>query len=395
MTWLRKAKEGLKAQQRRRELPDGLWTKCEDCGEILYHKELERNLWTCSKCSYHFRISARSYIKILVDEDTFVERFSEVVSTDPLKFRDAKRYSDRLKKAREETGLSEAVLCGEGRIEGHPCVLAIMDFAFLGGSLASAAGERIARCILLAIETRHPLLILSSSGGARMFEGILSLMQMAKANALLARLSDAGVPYISIMTHPTTGGVTASFASVGDVILAEPKALIGFAGPRVIKQTINQELPEGFQRSEFLLQKGMIDRIVHRTELKKSVAWLLRFFAAGAALPQKPRRRAGESLERFRAASLPIGTALPPEPPAPGAEGVAAGTRTIDLPEASPNGGTPAAAAPAPAPAAKTPSPAPAAKTPAPAPAAAPTPAAKTPAKPPARSPGREVRVEE
>ena len=378
MTWLRKAKEGLKAQQRRRELPDGLWTKCEDCGEILYHKELERNLWTCSKCSYHFRISARSYIKILVDEDSFVERFSEVVSTDPLKFRDAKRYSDRLKKAREETGLSEAVLCGEGRIEGHPCVLAIMDFAFLGGSLASAAGERIARCILLAIETRHPLLILSSSGGARMFEGILSLMQMAKTNALLARLSDAGVPYISIMTHPTTGGVTASFASVGDVILAEPKALIGFAGPRVIKQTINQELPEGFQRSEFLLQKGMIDRIVHRTELKKTVAWLLRFFAAGAALPQKPRRRAGESLERFRAASLPIGTALPPAPPPPGAESAAAGTRTIDLPEPSPNG-APKTSAPTPPPDAK--------------PAA---PAAKTPAKPPApRSTAREVRVEE
>jgi acetyl-CoA carboxylase carboxyl transferase subunit beta len=312
MTWLRKAKEGLKAQKRRRELPDGLWTKCEDCGEILYHKELERNLWTCSKCSYHFRIAARSHIQILVDEGTFVERFSEIVSTDPLKFKDAKRYQDRLRKAREETGLSEAVVCGEARIEGYPCVLAVMDFSFLGGSLASAAGERIARSILLAIETRHPLLILSQSGGARMFEGILSLMQMAKTNALLARLSDAGVPYISILTHPTTGGVTASFASVGDVILAEPKALIGFAGPRVIKQTINQELPEGFQRSEFLLLKGMIDRIVHRTEMRKTVAWLLRFFAATGTLPQKPRRRAGESLARFRAASFPIATALPP-----------------------------------------------------------------------------------
>jgi acetyl-CoA carboxylase carboxyl transferase subunit beta len=380
MTWLRKAKEGLKAQQRRRELPDGLWTKCEDCGEILYHKELERNLWTCSKCSYHFRISARSYIKILADDDAFVERFSEVVSTDPLKFRDVKRYGDRLKKAREETGLSEAVVCGEARIDGHPCVLAIMDFAFLGGSLASAAGERIARSILLAIETRHPLIILSSSGGARMFEGILSLMQMAKTNALLARLSDAGVPYISIMTHPTTGGVTASFASVGDVILAEPKALIGFAGPRVIKQTINQELPDGFQRSEFLLQKGMIDRIVHRTELKKSVAWLLRFFAAGAALPQKPRRRAGESLERFRAASLPIGTALPPAPsaPAPAPEAGKPEPPTMDVPEPSPNGSRAA-----PPKAAATP------KTP------APEPPPKAPAKSPARTPAREVRVEE
>ena len=320
MTWLRKAKEGLKAQQRRRELPDGLWVKCEDCGEILYHKELERNLWTCGKCDYHFRISARNYVKILLDDGSFVERFSEIVSTDPLRFKDAKRYVDRLKKAREETGLTEAVLCGEGAIEGAPCVVAFMDFAFLGGSLASAAGERIARSILLAIETRRPLLILSQSGGARMFEGILSLMQMAKTNALLARLSDARVPYISILTHPTTGGVTASYSSVGDVILAEPKALIGFAGPRVIKQTINQELPEGFQKSEFLLQKGMIDQIVHRQELRKVLAWLLAYFRATAALPQKPRRRAGESLERFRAASVAVAEPMghsPTESPAP------------------------------------------------------------------------------
>jgi acetyl-CoA carboxylase carboxyl transferase subunit beta len=345
MTWLRKAKSGLKAQQRRRELPDGLWTKCEDCGEILYHKELERNLWTCSKCNYHFRISARAYIKLLTDEGSFVERFSEVVSTDPLRFKDARRYSERLKKSRDESGLSEAVVCGEALIEGNPAVLAIMDFAFLGGSLASAAGERIARSILLAIETRHPMIILSSSGGARMFEGILSLMQMAKTNALLARLSDAGVPYLSIMTHPTTGGVTASYASVGDVILAEPKALIGFAGPRVIKQTINQELPEGFQRSEFLLEKGMVDRIVHRTELRKTVAWLLKFFAARSVLPQRPRRRAGESLARFRAASLPIGTALPPLPPAPashapglepGPNGDAPGSASLAPPTSAP-----------------------------------------------------------
>ena len=306
MTWLRKAKEGLKAQQRRRELPDGLWSKCEECGEILYHKELERNLWICSKCGFHFRISARSYIKILLDENSFEEHFGEVVSTDPLRFRDSRRYVDRLKKAREQTDLTEAVLCGDGLIEGLPVVVSIMDFDFLGGSLASAAGERIARSILRAIETRRPLIILSASGGARMFEGILSLMQMAKTNALLARLSDAGVPYISILTHPTTGGVTASYASVGDVILAEPKALIGFAGPRVIKQTIHQELPEGFQRSEFLLQKGMVDRIVPRNEMRKTLAWFLRYFAAAEMLPHPPRRRAGESLARFRAASEPV-----------------------------------------------------------------------------------------
>ena len=315
MSWLKKSKEGLKTPQRKRELPDGLWTKCEDCGEILYHKELERNLWTCTKCSYHFRISARTYLKILLDEGSFVERFSEVVSTDPLKFRDTKRYSDRLRKAREETSLSEAILMGEGTIEGRPLVIGVMDFSFLGGSLASASGERIARGILLALETRRPLVLLSSSGGARMFEGILSLMQMAKTNALLARLSDAGVPYISIMTHPTTGGVTASFASVGDVILAEPRALIGFAGPRVIKQTINQELPEGFQRSEFLLAKGMVDRIVHRNELRRTLAWLLHFFAAAALLPQKPRRRAGETLARFRAVGGPVASTPPPPPP--------------------------------------------------------------------------------
>jgi acetyl-CoA carboxylase carboxyl transferase subunit beta len=344
MTWLRKTKEGLKPQQRRRELPDGLWSKCEECGEILYHKELERNLWTCGKCQYHFRISARSYIKILLDENSFQERFSEVVSTDPLRFRDARRYVDRIKKARESTGLTEAVLCGDGMIEGQPLVVAFMDFDFLGGSLASAAGERIARSILHAIETRHPLLILSSSGGARMFEGILSLMQMAKTNALLARLSDARVPYVSLLTHPTTGGVTASFASVGDVILAEPKALIGFAGPRVIKQTIHQELPEGFQRSEFLLQKGMLDQTVHRSEMRKTLAWLLRFFAAAERLPHPPRRRAGESLARFRAASGPIAAPVghaPAAAPSPVPEKRPSPAPVPETPAASPAGAKP------------------------------------------------------
>ena len=351
MTWLRKAKEGLKAQQHRRELPDGLWSKCEECGEILYHKELERNLWSCVKCGFHFRISARSYVKILLDEGSFQERFAEVVSTDPLHFRDARRYVDRLKKAREQTGLGEAVLCGEALIEEMPLVVAIMDFDFLGGSLASASGERIARSILLSIETRRPLVILSSSGGARMFEGILSLMQMAKTNALLARLSDAGIPYISILTHPTTGGVTASFASVGDVILAEPKALIGFAGPRVIKQTIHQELPEGFQRSEFLLQKGMIDQIVPRSEMRKTLAWLLRFFAAAARLPHPPRRRAGDSLARFRAASepvpAPVGHALSATPapaadasPVPAPDAAPEKAPSPETPAASPAGAT-------------------------------------------------------
>ncbi len=337
MSWIKKAKEGLRAQQRRRALPDGLWTKCEDCGEILYHKELERNLWTCSKCSYHFRIPARTYLKILLDENSFTERFSQVVSTDPLRFRDAKRYADRLKKAREETGLSEAILVGDGTMDGRPLVIGVMDFSFLGGSLASASGERIARGILLALERRWPFVLLSSSGGARMFEGILSLMQMAKTNALLARLSDAGVPYISVLTHPTTGGVTASFASVGDVILAEPKALIGFAGPRVIKQTINQELPEGFQRSEFLLSHGMVDRIVHRTELRSALSWCLQFFEVCGSLPQKPRRRAGETLSPFLAERVGAGTAGPPAAITPAPPPVAT---------ANPNGALPLASAP-------------------------------------------------
>lgn len=341
MSWLKKAKEGLKAQQRRRELPDGLWTKCEDCGEIVYHKELERNLWTCSKCSYHFRIPARTYLRILVDEDSFVERFSEVVSTDPLRFRDAKRYVDRLKKAREDTGLTEAILVGEARIDGRPLVIGVMDFSFLGGSLASAAGERIARGILLALERRWPLVIFSSSGGARMFEGILSLMQMAKTNALLARLSDAGLPYLAVLTHPTTGGVTASYASVGDVILAEPRALIGFAGPRVIKQTINQELPEGFQRSEFLKDHGMVDRIVHRKDMRRTLSWFLQFFESCGGLPQKPRRRAGETMTPFLVERIGAGTAGPPSPSGDARAAVGA--------EPGVNGAPPGSAAPAPA----------------------------------------------
>jgi len=279
MSWLKKSKEGLKTPQRKRELPDGLWTKCEECGEILYHKELERNLWTCTKCSYHFRISARTYLKILLDEGSFIERFSEVVSTDPLKWRDTKRYSDRLKRAREETGLSEAIIMGEGAIDGRPLVIGVMDFAFLGGSMASAAGERIARGILLALEKRHPLVLLSSSGGARMFEGILSLMQMAKTSAALQRLGEQGLPFISLLTDPTTGGVTASFAMLGDVIMAEPRALIGFAGPRVIAETIRQPLPDGFQRSEFLLEHGQLDLIVERGQLRDTLRRLLAFFA--------------------------------------------------------------------------------------------------------------------
>ncbi len=276
-SWLKRRKQGIK-ETARREVPDGLWTKCDDCGEIIYHKELEKQLWTCATCGHHFRITADQYIGILTDPGSFVELLSGIQSTDPLSFVDSKRYTERLKAAEEKTGRTSAVLTGSGRVEGHLAMLAVLDFSFLGGSMGSVMGEKIARLTRMAIEEHVPLVTLSSSGGARMQEGILSLMQMAKTSAMLARLRDEGLPHIAIQAHPTTGGVTASFASLGDVILAEPGALIGFAGPRVIQQTIKQDLPDGFQRSEFLLEHGMVDHVVHRKQLRSALARLLDFF---------------------------------------------------------------------------------------------------------------------
>jgi acetyl-CoA carboxylase carboxyl transferase subunit beta len=274
-------KEGT-PQAPKRDTPDGIWVKCPECAEILYRKEVERNQWVCLRCSHHFRISASDYISLLIDPDTWEEHFAEVTSLDPLRFKDTSRYSDRVKAAKAK-GSNEAVVTGHGLIEGQEVCLAVMDFGFLGGSMASAVGEKLSRLTELAIQGEHALIIVSSSGGARMQEGILSLMQMAKTSVQLARLGEKGLPFISVMTHPTTGGVTASFASLGDVILAEPKALIGFAGPRVIEQTIKQELPEGFQRSEFLLDHGMIDKIVSRQELRSTLATLIRFFSDARA----------------------------------------------------------------------------------------------------------------
>jgi acetyl-CoA carboxylase carboxyl transferase subunit beta len=275
VAWFTK-KDGPQPQTKR-EVPDGIWIKCPDCGEILYRKEVERNQWVCLRCSHHFRISATEYIRLLVDPNTFEEFFSDITSLDPLGFKDSMRYTDRIKAAMA-TGRKEAVVTGRARIEGNDVCLAVMDFSFLGGSMASAVGEKLARLTEMAIQGEMPLIIVSSSGGARMQEGVLSLMQMAKTSAQLARLAEKGLPYISIMTHPTTGGVTASFASLGDVILAEPKALIGFAGPRVIEQTIKQELPAGFQRAEFLLDHGMVDALVSRRELRSTMSILIRFF---------------------------------------------------------------------------------------------------------------------
>jgi acetyl-CoA carboxylase carboxyl transferase subunit beta len=276
MEWFRKAKRGL-ATTEKKNIPEGLWTKCPDCGEIVYSKKMEQLLWVCPNCSYHFRISSLKYIQLLLDGGRLEEYDQDLVSRDPLKFKDSKRYPDRIKAAQQKTGKKDGVISGYGEIDGTKVSFAIMDFAFIGGSMGSVVGEKIARTIERALEAECPLIIISCSGGARMQEGILSLMQMAKTSGLLARLAEKRIPYISILINPTTAGVMASYASLGDVIIAEPGALLGFAGPRVIKQTIGQDLPEGFQSSQFFLEKGFLDSVVNRTELRETVSKLLKF----------------------------------------------------------------------------------------------------------------------
>lgn len=260
---------------RKKPVPEGLWVRCASCGGILFRRALENNLSVCPECRHHFRISAPERVLQLADPDSFDEFAMDVVSGDPLGFVDTKPYPDRLASARKKTGTSEAVRCGTAFIKGRKVVLVAMDFRFLGGSMGSAVGEKIARAIELAVAQDLPLIIVSASGGARMMESGLSLMQMAKTSAALARFDEAGGLYISVLTDPTTGGVTASFAMLGDVILAEPDALIGFAGPRVIKNTIRQDLPEGFQRSEFLLEHGFLDRVVDRQDLRSEISSLI------------------------------------------------------------------------------------------------------------------------
>jgi acetyl-CoA carboxylase carboxyl transferase subunit beta len=276
MEWFRKAKSGLVPQERR-NIPEGLWTKCESCGEIIYTKKMETLLWVCPKCSYHFRISSRKYIDILLDGGRLEEFDNMLSSLDPLGFKDSKRYPDRLKAAQDKAESVEGVISGLGEIDAMPVSFAIMDFSFIGGSMGSVVGEKIARAIERAIDKEIPLIIVSCSGGARMQEGILSLMQMAKTSGLLAVLASKRIPYVSVLTNPTTAGVMASYASLGDVIIAEPKALLGFAGPRVIQQTIGQDLPEGFQSSEFFLDKGFLDTIVDRKDLRDTLVKLLRY----------------------------------------------------------------------------------------------------------------------
>lgn len=280
MSWLHRAKKGVRIQRtaEKKELPEGMWTKCPGCSDIVYRVELDRNLWVCARCSYHFPLNARQYVDVLADPGSFEETFRNITSLDPLDFRDAKeKYRLKLKKTILRTNLTEAVLTGHARLHGRDIVLGVFDFAFLGGSMGSAVGEKIARAGLEALERRVPLIVLSRSGGARMHESVLSLMQMAKTSAVLAKLHEARVPFISIMSNPTTGGVSASFASLGDVIVAEPHAQIGFAGPRVIRETINQELPAGFQTAEFVQECGFVDLIVGRGEMRSVLHRLLCF----------------------------------------------------------------------------------------------------------------------
>ena len=275
MAWFRRSKESISSESQKKDTPEGLWTKCESCGEIVHKKVLEQNLWVCAKCNYHFRIGSKEYFSILLDEGSFKEMDRKMTSKDPLNFADTKKYKDRIRDSIKKSGLNDAVRSGTAKINKKDVVIACMDFSFIGGSMGSVVGEKISRAIDKAYKSKTPLIILSSSGGARMMEAAYSLMQMAKTSAKLARLSDAHVPYISIMTDPTTGGVTASFAMLGDIHIAEPGALIGFAGPRVIKQTIGKDLPSGFQRSEFVQEKGFIDLVVNRKDLRDTLAKLL------------------------------------------------------------------------------------------------------------------------
>jgi acetyl-CoA carboxylase carboxyl transferase subunit beta len=275
LTWFRKPKRKLTAQDRR-ELPTDVFEKCPNCGEILYRARLEQNFYVCPACGHHNRIGADDYLRLLLDDGDYEEYFDDLRSADPLQFVDLKPYVKRLEAAERSAGTGDAVRAVEGTLENIPVCVAVMDFAFIGGSMGSVVGEKIARLGRRAVDARRPLIVVSASGGARMMEGILSLMQMAKTSVVLAQLHEAGLPFVSVLTDPTTGGVTASYAMLGDVHIAEPGALIGFAGPRVIEQTIRQELPSGFQRSEFLLEHGMIDVIVDRREMKPTIARLLR-----------------------------------------------------------------------------------------------------------------------
>jgi acetyl-CoA carboxylase carboxyl transferase subunit beta len=317
MAWFKKVRKPIEplAKNQPSRVPEGLWVKCPSCGEVIYNKDLAGTLNVCPKCAHHLRIGAVERLRMLFDGD-WVEYDTDLQSTDPLKFVDTKPYRTRLDATIASTGMKDAVICATGRIDGIETSVAAMEYTFIGGSMGVVVGEKITRAIERAIDGRLPVVIVSSSGGARMMEGALSLMQMAKISAALARLDRARLPYISVLTDPTTGGVTASFAMLGDVNIAEPKALIGLAGPRVIEQTIRQKLPEGFQRSEFLLEHGMLDLVVDRREMKAAIARVLRFALAenGPARATPAGALGAEAL----GADAPAKAAIPaPAQPAP------------------------------------------------------------------------------
>ncbi|HET9361441.1 MAG TPA: acetyl-CoA carboxylase, carboxyltransferase subunit beta [Vicinamibacterales bacterium] len=290
MAWFKKTRKPIASStaENPSRVPEGLWVKCPDCSQLIFKKDLDSNLSVCPKCSHHFRLRAAERLAALLDEGQYEEHFPDLTSTDPLRFTDTKPYRERLQKTMEATGLKDSVIVATGQLDGLDVVVAAMEYTFIGGSLGVVAGEKITRAIEMALARRIPAIVVSCSGGARMMEGALSLMQMAKVSAALSRLDRAGLPFISVLTDPTTGGVTASFAMLGDLNIAEPKALIGFAGPRVIEQTIRQKLPEGFQRSEFLLEHGMLDLVVDRRELKATLARALRFMRATASAAPEP-----------------------------------------------------------------------------------------------------------
>src|SRR3982075_4250226 len=284
MAWFKRDKKSIEQTtppEERRVRTEGLWVKCESCRTIVFRKDLEANLYVCPKCQFHFKMNSKQRLEMLLD-GRWTEHDAGMTSTDPLKFVDTKPYATRLREAKKKLGMNDAIITAEGQLNGRPVVLCAMEFNFIGGSMGAVVGEKVTRGIELALDTRQPLVVVSCSGGARMMEGTISLMQLAKVSAALAKLDEAKVPYISVMTDPTTGGVTASFAMLGDLNIAEPGPLIGFAGPRVIEQTIRQKLPEGFQRSEFLLEKGMIDLVVDRREMKATVARAMSFMSAAA-----------------------------------------------------------------------------------------------------------------
>jgi len=283
LSWFKRESSEIQASDEKRVRTEGLWVKCEGCRQIIWKKELEDNLNVCTKCDYHFRIDSAARLMLLLDEDSIETQDEKLESTDPLEFSDTRPYKSRLEKSKAATGLKDAIINATGTMNGRPVIVSAMEYAFIGGSMGAVVGEAITRAVERACGERKPIIVVSASGGARMMEGVVSLMQMAKISAALARLDSAKVPYISVLTDPTTGGVTASYAMLGDLNIAEPGALIGFAGPRVIEQTIRQKLPEGFQTSEFLLQHGMLDAVVPRKDMKSFISRALDFMTPKAA----------------------------------------------------------------------------------------------------------------